>query len=74
MSAFFLTGAVQTGKSTAICRFFCANSALRRGGFLTVSIPTGTGFDVFILWCATEKNTREQIDRLVETVREVAQA
>ena len=27
-----------------------------------------------ILWCATEKNTREQIDRLVETVREVAQA
>ena len=30
-------------------RFFCANSALRRGGFLTVSIPTGTGFDVFIV-------------------------
>ena len=49
MSAFFLTGAVQTGKSTAIRRFFCANSALRRGGFLTVSIPTGTGFDVFIV-------------------------
>ena len=49
MSAFFLTGAVQTGKSTAIRRFFCANSALRRGGFLTVSIPTETGFDVFIV-------------------------
>ena len=49
MSAFFLTGAVQTGKSTAIRRFFCANSALQRGGFLTVSIPTGTGFDVFIV-------------------------
>ena len=46
---FFLTGAVQTGKSTAIRRFFCANSALRRGGFLTVSIPTGAGFDVFIV-------------------------
>lgn len=49
MSAFFLTGAVQTGKSTAIRRFFCANSALRRGGFLTVSVPTGTGFDVYIV-------------------------
>ncbi len=49
MSAFFLTGAVQTGKSTAIRRFLCANSALRQGGFLTVSIPTDTGFDVFIV-------------------------
>ena len=49
MSAFFLTGAVQTGKSTAIRRFFCANSTLRRGGFLTVSIPTDAGFDVCIV-------------------------
>ena len=49
MSAFFLTGPVQSGKSTAIRRFFCANSALRQGGFLTVSIPTDAGFDVFIV-------------------------
>lgn len=49
MSAFFLTGAVQTGKSTAIRRFLCANSAISAGGFLTVSIPTDTGFDVFIV-------------------------
>ena len=49
MSAFFLTGAVQTGKSTAIRRFLCANSALRPGGFLTVSVPAETGFDVFLV-------------------------
>ena len=49
MSAFFLTGPVQSGKSTAIRRFLCANSALRQGGFLTVSIPTDAGFDVFIV-------------------------
>ena len=49
MSAFFLTGAVQTGKSTAIRRFLCANSAISAGGFLTVSIPTDAGFDVFIV-------------------------
>ena len=49
MSAFFLTGPVQSGKSTAIRRFFCAKSALRQGGFLTVSIPTDAGFDVFIV-------------------------
>ena len=49
MSAFFLTGPVQSGKSTAIHRFLCANSALRQGGFLTVSIPTDAGFDVFIV-------------------------
>ena len=49
MSAFFLTGAVQTGKSTAIRRFLCANSAISAGGCLTVSIPTDAGFDVFIV-------------------------
>ena len=57
MSAFFLTGAVQTGKSTAIRRFLCANSAISAGGFLTVSIPTDTGFDVFLVPPAwTEKD------------------
>ena len=45
MSAFFLTGAVQTGKSTAIRRFFCANSALRRGGFLTVVGRRGDAYE-----------------------------
>ncbi len=57
MSAFFLTGAVQTGKSTAIRRFLCANSAISAGGFLTVSIPTDAGFDVFIVppvWTADD--------------------
>ena len=57
MSAFFLTGAVQTGKSTAIRRFLCANSALSAGGFLTVSVPTATGFDVFLVppvWTAAD--------------------
>lgn len=48
-AAFFLTGAVQTGKSTAISRFLSANPALRRGGFLTVSIPTECGYDVFLV-------------------------
>ena len=57
MSAFFLTGAVQTGKSTAIRTFLCANSALRPGGFLTVSVPTDAGFDVLIVppgWTADD--------------------
>lgn len=57
MSAFFLTGAVQTGKSTAIRRFLYANPALRPGGFLTVSVPTAAGFDVFLVppvWTADD--------------------
>ena len=52
MRHIFLTGAVQTGKSTAIRRFLCANRAYRAGGFITVSRPSaepGFLWDVFIL-------------------------
>lgn len=35
----FLTGEIQTGKSTAIRRFLYANPAIRVGGFVTVSTP-----------------------------------
>lgn len=66
MSAFFLTGAVQTGKSTAIRRFLCANSALFTGGFRTVSIPTAEGFDVFIVppeWTADDLTPEALVGR-----------
>ena len=66
MSAFFLTGAVQTGKSTAIRSFLCANSALRPGGFLTVSVPTEAGFDVFLVpphWTADDLTPEALVGR-----------
>lgn len=66
MSAFFLTGAVQTGKSTAIRAFLCANPSLRPGGFLTVSVPADAGFDVFIVppgWTADDLTPESLVGR-----------
>ncbi|MHB8961917.1 MAG: aminomethyl-transferring glycine dehydrogenase subunit GcvPA, partial [Saccharofermentanales bacterium] len=41
------------------------------GNGILGGLPLDDGPDPLILWCTTEKNTREDIDRLVETLKEV---